>query len=64
MKQMRRVSVRLPARGKYEIEIGENALAGLGDIARRTLSPHARRIVVVSNPRVFKLYGAAALRRE
>jgi 3-dehydroquinate synthase len=62
MKQMRRVSVRLPARENYEIEIGANALGGVGLIARRSLSPHARRIAVVSNARVFKLYGAGVVR--
>ncbi|HEY9401059.1 MAG TPA: 3-dehydroquinate synthase [Pyrinomonadaceae bacterium] len=59
---MRRVGVRLGARENYEIEIGANALDALGDIARRTLSPHARRIAVVSNERVFNLYGAAVVR--
>ncbi len=62
MKQMRRVSVRLPARENYEIEIGTNALAGLGDIARRTLPAPARRVTVVSNARVFELYGAGVVR--
>jgi 3-dehydroquinate synthase len=62
MKQMRQVSVRLPARENYEIEIGANALHLLGDIARRALPAHARRIVVVSNPRVFDLYGAGVVR--
>jgi len=62
MKQMRRVGVRLAARENYEIEIGANALDALGDIARRSLSPHARRIAVVSNERVFTLYGAGVVR--
>jgi 3-dehydroquinate synthase len=63
MKQVRRVNVRLPARENYEIEIGDAALRRLGDIARRALpTAHARRIVVVSNPRVFGLYGACAVR--
>jgi 3-dehydroquinate synthase len=61
MKQMRRVSVRLGARENYEIEIGANALQRLGDIARRSLPVHARRIAVVSNRRVFDLYGAGVL---
>jgi 3-dehydroquinate synthase len=61
MKQMQRVSVRLGARGNYEIEIGANALDSLGEIARRTLAPHARRIVVVSNARVYGLYGAGVM---
>ncbi|HYG11497.1 MAG TPA: 3-dehydroquinate synthase [Pyrinomonadaceae bacterium] len=62
MKQMRHVRVRLPAREHYEIEIGANALERVGEIARRSLSPHARRIAVVSNARVFKLYGAGVVR--
>lgn len=62
MKQLRRVSVRLPARENYEIEIGADALRRLGDIARRALPVHARRIVVVSNQRVFDLYGASVVR--
>lgn len=56
------VSVRLPARENYEIEIGADALRRLGDIAQRALPAHARRIVVVSNRRVFDLYGADVLR--
>lgn len=62
MKQMRRVSVRLPARENYGIEIGTNALRRLGEIARRALPMHARRIAVVSNQRVFGLYGAGVVR--
>ncbi|HEV7906024.1 MAG TPA: 3-dehydroquinate synthase [Pyrinomonadaceae bacterium] len=58
---MRRISVRLPARESYDIEIGAHALPGLGDIARRTLPAHARRIALVSNRRVFDLYGAGVL---
>jgi 3-dehydroquinate synthase len=62
MKQMQRVSVRLPTRENYEIEIGANALDHVGRIARGSLSAHARRIAVVSNARVFKLYGAGVVR--
>jgi len=62
MKQMRHIRVRLPAREDYEIEIGVNALDRLGEIARRSLSPHARRLALVSNARVFKLYGASVVR--
>jgi 3-dehydroquinate synthase len=61
MKQMRRVSVRLAGRENYEIEIGADALGGVGEIARRSLSSHARRVVVVSNARVFGLYGAGVV---
>jgi 3-dehydroquinate synthase len=59
---VRREHVRLRARPKtdYEIIIGAGALASLGAQARRSLTPHARRVVVVSNATVFKLYGAAA----
>ncbi|HEX8636094.1 MAG TPA: 3-dehydroquinate synthase [Pyrinomonadaceae bacterium] len=60
---MRHVRVRLAAREHYEIEIGANALEGVGRIARRALSPHARRIALVSNARVFNLYGAGVVRR-
>ncbi|MGI9107512.1 MAG: 3-dehydroquinate synthase [Pyrinomonadaceae bacterium] len=55
---MQQVRVRLSAREHYDIEIGADALANLGDIARRTLSPNARRLVIISNARVFGLYGA------
>ncbi|MDQ1523524.1 MAG: 3-dehydroquinate synthase [Pyrinomonadaceae bacterium] len=61
MKQMRHVRVRLAGRENYDIEIGANALARVGETARRSLSPHARRVAVVSNARVFKLYGAGVL---
>jgi 3-dehydroquinate synthase len=59
---MRRVSVRLPTREKYEIEIGADALSGVGLVARRTLAPQARRIALVSNARVFNLYGGRVVR--
>jgi 3-dehydroquinate synthase len=59
---MRRISVRLPARGNYEIEIGAGALGHIGRLARGSLSPDARRIALVSNARVFDLYGARVVR--
>ena len=62
MRQMRRVSVRLPAGEKYEIEIGADALGRVGQIALDSLSPHARRVALVSNARVFNLYGASVVR--
>jgi 3-dehydroquinate synthase len=49
--------VRLGAREAYEIEIGEGALDALGETARAALSPHARRVALISNARVFELYG-------
>ena len=59
---MHRVRVRLGARKSYDIEIGAGALKSLGDTARRSLSPHARRIALVSNQRVFDLYGVNAIK--
>jgi 3-dehydroquinate synthase len=64
---MRRVPVRLSAGRSYEIEIGTNALAGLGATARRVLTTAARRVVLISNQTVFAFYGApvvASLRAE
>ncbi len=55
---LRRVPVRLNAGRSYEIEIGAGVLANVGATARRTLAPHARRIALISNQRVFALYGA------
>ncbi len=55
---MRRVPVRLNAGRSYEIEIGAGALAAVGATVRRTLTPHARRAALISNARVFALYGA------
>lgn len=57
---MRRVKVRAGSRGGYEILIGEGALDLLGEVARGALSSRARKVVVVSDARVFRLYGARA----
>ena len=60
---MRRVRVRL-ARNvapQYEIEIAGGALERLGSAARRALGEQTRRILLISNPRVFGLYGARAV---
>jgi 3-dehydroquinate synthase len=55
------VSVRIPSRlEQYEITIGRGALSRLGDIARRSLTPQARRIALISNKKVFGLYGSSA----
>ncbi|HYP53782.1 MAG TPA: 3-dehydroquinate synthase [Pyrinomonadaceae bacterium] len=59
---VRRVRVRLGAREGYEIEVGRGLLGGLGGAARGALSPHARRVAVVSHARVFGLYGERAAR--
>jgi 3-dehydroquinate synthase len=56
---MRRVEVNLPA-GRYPIEIEPGGMEGLGAAVRRV---HAGgRVVVVTNPVVGALYGAAAVR--
>lgn len=58
---MRRVRVRLRARREeYEIRIGAGTLARLGETARRALTPHARRAFLISNQKVFDLYGGRA----
>jgi 3-dehydroquinate synthase len=58
---VQRVRVRVPARREeYEIRIGAGTLNLLGEMARRALTPHARRAVLVSNRKVFDLYGERA----
>jgi 3-dehydroquinate synthase len=58
---MQRVRVRLRQRiEEYEVTVGAGALKSLGRLARRSLSPHARRILIVSNQTVFNLYGRLA----
>src|SRR5215207_5956130 len=56
-KEVRKVNVRLKRGEDYPIEIGAGALGRVGLVARERLSPHARRVAVVSNSRVFGLYG-------
>jgi 3-dehydroquinate synthase len=53
---MKRVKVRAGVRG-YEIVIGAGALASIGTLARASLHARARRVVVVSDERVFPIYG-------
>jgi 3-dehydroquinate synthase len=56
---MRRVVVRLKERS-YPIDVGQGVLSTLGAVARAHLPAEAARVAVVSNPRVFALYGAEA----
>jgi 3-dehydroquinate synthase len=56
---MRRVVVRLKGRS-YPIDVGAGVLATLGAVARAHLPAEAGRVALVSNPRVFGLYGADA----
>jgi 3-dehydroquinate synthase len=57
----RRVTVRLGARASYTIEVGAGTLAGLGAAARESLGARAARAALVSNRRVFGLYGRRAV---
>lgn len=59
---MQRVRVRTQThRQEYEVVTGRGTLASLGTVARATLSSHARRIALISNPKVFGLYGDGAI---
>ncbi len=54
--------MRLPARKQnYEIKIGAGTLSTLGAEARAVLGSGARRVALISNSKVFDLYGKYAL---
>jgi 3-dehydroquinate synthase len=56
----RLVSVKLAANPhKYTIRIGHNKLKSCGEWAKSHLAETTSRIVVVSNPKIFRLYGDA-----
>ncbi|HEX8285413.1 MAG TPA: 3-dehydroquinate synthase [Pyrinomonadaceae bacterium] len=55
------VPVRLGGGQSYRVEIGAGALSRLGAAARAGLRREARKVALVSNPRVFKLYGGRAV---
>ncbi|MET0624354.1 MAG: 3-dehydroquinate synthase [Pyrinomonadaceae bacterium] len=55
------VPVRLGGGRGYRVEIGAGALARLGEVARAGVGREARKVALVSNPRVFDLYGARAV---
>jgi 3-dehydroquinate synthase len=55
------VPVRLGGGRGYRVEIGAGALALLGDAARVGLPKEARKVALVSNARVFGLYGEPAV---
>jgi 3-dehydroquinate synthase len=42
----------------YEIVIGTNQLSALGEFSRQRVDRNARRVCVVSNKKVFSIYGA------
>jgi 3-dehydroquinate synthase len=59
--RMRRVPVRLKGGRGYPIDVGPGVLSSLGAVARAHLPAEAGRVALVSNPRVFGLYGARAV---
>ena len=55
---MQTIRVRTPAKsGKYEIRIGSGGLSEVGEEARGVLGERTRRIALISNETVFKLFG-------
>lgn len=59
---MQKVRVKLESRVRaYEIKVGPGLLSSLGGEVRRSLGRHSRRVSVISNRRVFDLYGATAV---
>ena len=60
---MQRVGVRLRAHAeqRYEIIVGDGLLSSLGDEARRALPDAARLVALISNEKVFSLYGETAM---
>ena len=55
------VPVRLGGGRGYRVEIGAGALARLGEAARASLPKESRKVSLVSNERVFGLYGERAV---
>ncbi|HEX8146334.1 MAG TPA: 3-dehydroquinate synthase [Pyrinomonadaceae bacterium] len=55
------VPVRLGGGRGYRVEIGAGALARIGHAARASLPKEARKAAVISNARVFELYGGRAV---
>jgi 3-dehydroquinate synthase len=62
MEKQTRINVWVPKRaGGYPITIGHDLLARAGDLLRATLAPTGGRVLVVSNAKVFGLYGRAVM---
>lgn len=60
---MPRLQVQTRARQhEYEIRIGRGILAAAGRAARGCLGKHAQRIALISNQRVFSLYGPTVIK--
>ena len=60
--KIERVRVRLDRGRGYDVLIGAGALARLGETIHRATSPTAHRVLIISNRRVFDLYGAQAIK--
>ncbi len=59
MSEQKRVSVRLRNNSHvYEIKIGHSLLKTSGDWARARLSEKTAKLIIVSNAKIFRLYGA------
>jgi 3-dehydroquinate synthase len=60
---LRRLQVRTRARPQeYEIRIGTGILSQVGQLTRNCLGDQSRQIVLISNKKVFALYGPALIR--
>ena len=60
---MQLISVRVPAREiKYEIRIGAGLIGEIGEAGRKAMGPSARRAALISNRRVFDLFGEKVVR--
>jgi 3-dehydroquinate synthase len=60
---LRRLQVRTRARPQeYEIQIGTGILSNVGQVTRHRLGEKSRQIAIVSNKKVFSLYGATVNR--
>jgi 3-dehydroquinate synthase len=56
---LQRLKVSVPAHSfNYEIVIGQGVLSAAGKQVRRCLGDQAQRVAIISNKRVFSLYGA------
>jgi 3-dehydroquinate synthase len=59
---VRRVRVRLGGRSSYTVEVGAGLLEGLGRATHEAVGERTRRAALISNRRVFGLYGERATR--
>jgi 3-dehydroquinate synthase len=58
---MQKVKVKLSGNAhEYEIKINRDLLNDCGEWAKNCLPENARKIVVISNPKIFRLYGETA----